>query len=130
MAAIARALRWWSGRAQWRRARGGTVSITNRERHERRLGWLLAAPAFTVMLLVTAYPMLHAVWLSLFRYRLTDPGSRELVGLRNYAVVLTDALWWRDVWTTVLITIFTVAVEFLVGMGFAIVMHRIVVGLR
>lgn len=82
------------------------------------------------MLLVTAYPMLNALWLSLFNYRLTDPRGREFVGLRNYGVVLTDALWWRDVWTTVLITILTVGVELVIGMAFAIVMNRTVFGRR
>jgi multiple sugar transport system permease protein len=104
--------------------------VTDRARHERRLGWKLTAPAFVVMLLVTAYPMLNAVYLSLFSYRLTDPAAREFVGFRNYAVVLSDALWWRDVQTTVLITAITVAVELVIGMGFALVMHRIVFARR
>src|SRR6266508_4071886 len=127
---MATALRRWSGWARSRRAEAGAVSVTDRERHERRLGWRLPAPAFVVMLLVTAYPMLNALWLSLFSYRLTDPRGREFVGLRNYAVVLTDALWWRDVWTTLLITVVTVAVELVIGMAFAMVMNRIVFGRR
>ena len=44
-------------------------------RRERRLGLFLAAPAFVVMLLVTAYPLGYAVVLSLFNYRLTDPAG-------------------------------------------------------
>jgi multiple sugar transport system permease protein len=82
------------------------------------------------MLAVTAYPMVNALWLSLFSYRLTDPGAREFVGVRNYAVVLSDPLWWQDVWTTVVITAITVSVELVVGTAFAIVMHRIVFGRR
>jgi multiple sugar transport system permease protein len=108
----------------------GAASLTDRARSERRLGWQLTAPAFVVMLLVTAYPMLNALWLSLFSYRLTDPSGRAFVGLRNYAVVLTDALWWRDVRTTLLITVVTVAVELVIGMAFAMVMNRIVFGRR
>ena len=34
--------------------------ISDRSRAERRLGWMLAGPAFVVMLLVTAYPILQA----------------------------------------------------------------------
>jgi multiple sugar transport system permease protein len=101
-----------------------------RARRERRLGWALTAPAFGAMLAVTAYPMANALWLSLFSYRLTDPRAREFVGARNYAVVLSDPLWWQDVWTTVLITAITVSVELVVGMSFAMVMHRIVFGRR
>jgi multiple sugar transport system permease protein len=119
--------RWPVPRADRALGRG---RVTDRARHERQLGWKLTAPAFVVMLLVTAYPMLNAVYLSLFSYRLTDPAAREFVGFRNYAVVLSDALWWRDVQTTVVITAITVAVELVIGMGFALVMHRIVFARR
>lgn len=104
------------------------ADITARAQAERILGWKLTGPAVAVMLLVTAYPMLNALYLSLFSYRLTDPAGREFVGLRNYAVVLGDSLWWQDVFTTVTITIITVVVELVLGFAFAMVMHRIIFG--
>jgi multiple sugar transport system permease protein len=107
---------------------GVPVPITDRSRSERRLGWKLTAPAVIVMLAVTAYPMLNALYLSLFSYRLTDPAAREFIGLRNYGVVLTDALWWQTVFTTVVITVVTVAIELVIGFAFAMVMHRVVFG--
>jgi multiple sugar transport system permease protein len=97
---------------------------------ERRLAWRLTAPAFGVMLLVTAWPVASALWLSLFSYRLTDPAARTFVGLRNYAVVLSDALWWQDVATTAVITVVTVAAELVLGLAFALVMHHAVRGRR
>jgi multiple sugar transport system permease protein len=103
---------------------------SDRFRAERRLGWTLAGPALFVMVAVTTYPMIRAVYLSLYSYRLTDPGSRQFIGLRNYGVVLGDALWWRDVSTTVIITVITVGVELIIGFGLATVMHRIVFGRR
>ena len=84
---------------------GPTGGISERTRSERRLGWWLAGPAFAVMLLVTLYPILQAVYDSLFAYRLTAPGERRFVGLGNYAVVLTDPVWWRDLLVTVFITV-------------------------
>ena len=108
----------------------GDAGATERSRAERWLGWRLTAPAVAVMVLVTAYPMLNALWLSLFSYRITDPAGREFVGLRNYGVVLSDGLWWQDVLTTVLITVVTVAVELVIGFGFAMVMHRLIFGRR
>lgn len=106
------------------------AAATDRARAERRLGWLLSAPALVAMLAVTAYPLLRAVWLSLYSYRLTDPAGREFIGLRNYGVVLSDSLWWRDVATTVVITVVTVAVELVIGLALAMVMHRVVFGRR
>jgi multiple sugar transport system permease protein len=106
------------------------VGLSDRTRSERRLAWMLSAPAVFVMVAVTAWPIIQAVYLSLYSYRLTDPGAREFIGLRNYGVVLSDALWWQDVFTTVVITVVTVAVELVIGFAFASVMHRIIFGRR
>jgi multiple sugar transport system permease protein len=104
--------------------------MSDRARSEQRLGWYLVAPAVFVMLLVTAYPLGRAVYLSLFNYRLTDPAAREFVGFHNYGVVLSDGLWWQTVFTTVFITVTTVAIELVIGFAFALVMHRIIFGRR
>ncbi|TDC50562.1 sugar ABC transporter permease [Jiangella ureilytica] len=109
---------------------GGKVPLSDRARSERRLGWYLAGPAFVVMLLVTAYPILQAFYESLFKYRLTDPDAREFTWLNNYLVVLTDGVWWRAVGVTVLITVITVAVEAVLGFALALVMHRALRTLR
>ena len=93
---------------------------------ENRLGLKLVAPAVVLMVLVTAWPMLQALWLSLFRYRLTAPDDREFIGIDNYVTVLSDGLFWRDTFNTLLIMVVTVAVELVIGFAFAMVMHRIV----
>lgn len=99
---------------------------SDRTRGENRLGWKLAAPAVIMMLVVTAYPMLRALYLSLFDYRLTAPDDRQFVGVSNYVTVLTDSLWWKDIGNTLFIMVVTVAVELVIGFAFAMVMHRII----
>lgn len=99
---------------------------SDRARAENQLGMRLVAPAVVFMLLVTAYPMVQALYLSLFRYRLTAPDDREFVGLSNYVTVLSDPLFWQDTWNTLLIMVVTVAVELVIGFAFAMVMHRVV----
>lgn len=99
---------------------------SDRSRAEERLGQKLVLPAVLVMLVVTAWPMIQALYLSLFRYRLTTPEDRAFIGVDNYITVLTDSLFWRDTWNTVLIMVVTVAVELVIGFAFAMVMHRIV----
>jgi len=103
-------------------------SGSDRERDERRLGLYLTLPSYFVMILVTAYPLGYAIVLSLFNYRLTDPGGRSFVGLSNYWVIITDPVWWNDFMTTLMITVITVAVELVLGFGFAFVMLRIIRG--
>jgi multiple sugar transport system permease protein len=110
--------------------RKAAVPYSERTRAERRLGWLLAGPAFVVMLAVTAYPILQAVFDSLFNYRLTAPDEREFIGLGNYAVILTDQVWWRDLGVTLLITVVTVVVELILGFALALVMHKALKSVR
>src|SRR5436190_17762133 len=99
--------------------------VSGRRHHERRLGLALSSPAFIVMVVVTAYPLAYALLLSLYKYRLTDPEGREFVGLRNYATVLTDPIWWTAFATTTAITVVSVVVELVLGLAFAWVMYRI-----
>jgi multiple sugar transport system permease protein len=102
--------------------------MTDRARSERRTAWLLCAPAVTVMLLVTGYPIVYAIVLSLQRYDLRFPADKKFVGLSNYADVLTSHTWWTDVFNTVVITVCSVGVELVLGMLIALVMHRAIFG--
>ena len=88
---------------------------------ENRLGRRLVAPAVIMMLLVTAYPMIQALYLSLYRYRLTAPNDKTFVGLGNYVTILTDSLFWKDTLNTVIIMVVTVGVELVIGFAFAMV---------
>ena len=97
-------------------------------RAERRLGWLLCAPAVIIMVAVTAYPLVYALWLSLQRYDLRFPAAREFIGLANYATVLTSSLWWTALGVTVFITVVSVVVELAIGMGMALIMRYALVG--
>jgi multiple sugar transport system permease protein len=80
------------------------------------------------MLLVTGYPIVYAFILSLQKYDLRFPDDREFVGLANYADVLTSTTWWSAVGTTLLITVLSVAIELVLGMLIALVMHRAIFG--
>mgnify|MGYP000615059225 CR=1 FL=1 len=97
---------------------------------EYRLGWLLVAPAVTAMLVVTAWPVLYAFWLSLFRYDLRFPGQRAFIGLDNYLSVLGSQVWWQSLGNTLIITVTSVAVELLLGFALALLMHRALFGRR
>jgi multiple sugar transport system permease protein len=97
---------------------------------EHRLGWLLCTPAIVAMAAVTAYPLLQAVRLSLYRYDLRFPRARAFVGMENYVTVLGSSVWWQAVANTAIITVASVSLELVLGLILALVMHRIVVGRR
>lgn len=109
-----------------RRRKEPKAVASDRSRAESRLALYLVAPAVALMLLVTAFPMLRALYLSLFSYSLTAPDDREFVGLANYGTALSDRLFWMDTANTVGIMIITVAFELVIGFVFAMVMHRLI----
>jgi multiple sugar transport system permease protein len=101
---------------------------TDRAKAERKLAWMLCAPAVIVMIAVTAYPIVYAFYLSLLRADLRFPDDRTWNGLNNYGSVLGSSLWWSDVWHTVIITVISVAIELVLGMLLALTMHRALFG--
>ena len=101
---------------------------TDDRRSQRRLAYLLIAPAVILMLAVTAYPIGYAIWLSLQRYNLASPADIKFVGLANYQTILTDKYWWTAFFVTLVITVISVAIEFVLGLALALVMHRTIFG--
>jgi multiple sugar transport system permease protein len=102
--------------------------VSDRSKSERRLGWLLCAPAAIAMLAVTAYPIGYALVLSVQQVDLRFPDEGGFVGLDNYTAVLTSNLWWTDVFNTVFVTVISVSLELAIGMAIALVMHRAIFG--
>jgi multiple sugar transport system permease protein len=100
--------------------------LSERTRAERRLAAMLVGPAAIVMLAVTAYPIIDAVILSLQRSDLRFPSQNKFIGLSNYGHVLSAPVWWQDVLHTVIITVITVSIQFVLGMCLAVVMHRVI----
>ena len=99
--------------------------LSDRVRAERKLAYMLVGPAVIVMLLVIAYPFINTIVLSLQRADLRFPTENKWVGLDNYWAVLTSHLWWMDIIHTLIITLVTVTVEFVLGMLLALAMHRV-----
>jgi multiple sugar transport system permease protein len=104
------------------------TATSSRTRSERKLAWMLCAPAVIAMLLVTAYPIAYAFVLSLQQVDLRFPDEGGFVGLDNYVSVLTSKLWWEDIFNTVFVMITTVAIELVLGMAIALVMYRAIFG--
>ncbi len=101
---------------------------SDKTRDERRLGLMLCAPAVIAMLLVTIYPIGYALVLSVQEIDLRFPDEGGFVGLDNYIAVLSSPLWWQGVVNTTIVTVVSVAVELVLGMLLALVMHRALFG--
>ena len=106
----------------------GKPQLSEGARAERRLGFTLIAPAVIVMIAVTAYPVVYAIYLSLERYNLALPQAKKFIGLANYGAVLSSPYWWHALYVTVIITVFSVAITLVLGFLLAFVLHRTIFG--
>jgi multiple sugar transport system permease protein len=117
-----------AGTAADQPARKGKPQLSEGARAERRLGWMLCAPAVIVMIAVTGYPLIYAIYLSLERYNLELPQDIKFVGFSNYGSVLTSPYWWQALKVTAIITVFSVSITLVLGMLLAFVMYRTLFG--
>ena len=106
----------------------GKPQLSEGARAERRLGFTLIAPAVIVMIAVTAYPVVYAIYLSLERYNLALPEAKKFIGFANYGAVLSSPYWWHALYVTVIITVFSVAITLVLGFLLAYVLHRTIFG--
>lgn len=88
-----------------------------------RTAWLYLLPTILTLLLVTVYPLGRTIYLSFFEAGLRFPLNPEFVGLLNYRNLLADPVWWRAVLNTVVFTASSVALETILGLIIALLVH-------
>lgn len=103
------------------------ISIAVRSSRRGLTPYLLAAPAFILMLSVLVYPVLNNIVQS-FRTEATVFSPARFVGLANYQSVIEDTNFARSVGNTLYWTIAVTILEFVVGLYFALLLHRNVKG--
>ena len=104
-----------------------TVKQPSRRRSalsERRLAALMISPSLLVVLLVAAYPICYAVWLSLNEYSVRVPGLSRFAGFKNYSTALQSADFWDAFKTTFLFAGISVTLELILGLAMALAMHE------
>lgn len=92
---------------------------------DHRADYVYIAPAILVMLLVIGYPVYYTIYLSFFR---TSPSlavaDQSFIGIDNYKAVL-GASSFRDVTiNTIIWTVVSTAVSFVLGLGAALALNR------
>ncbi len=100
-------------------------------RRESATPFLLLTPAMLTMAFVVILPLVFSMYTSFTGYRLTKPDSLyDWVGFRNYARILSDWEFWVPFGRTVLFLTVVLNVEFLLGLGIALLINRITWGQR
>src|SRR5262245_45108287 len=95
------------------------------ELSERGLGLIMLAPMTLVLLLVIAYPLVDALWLSLHRVNLAHPGQGQpFIGLSNYLYAFGQMAFWSSLGRSLYFTGVSVGLEFALGLLFAVMLNE------
>ena len=88
-----------------------------------RLAWLLVLPSLLVVAIVAVYPLYETFRLSFTNTRLASARVPRSVGLDNYQTLLTEGAFRDALAHTIVFTIVSVALETLLGLAIALVIH-------
>lgn len=89
---------------------------------EKYLPWLLLCPVFVLLIAVTIYPFIYGVYLSLSRYSIVMGLSFR--GIGNYIELFKDSRFLHSLGVTLIFVFSAVGLEFLVGLGVALLLSR------
>jgi multiple sugar transport system permease protein len=88
-----------------------------------RFALLVSLPVLLFLLLVVAYPLGYALWMSFYEINFFGGYSADFVGLKNYAAVLHDAAFWHSLIVSLRFTAESVVLSLLAGLGMALTLH-------
>lgn len=91
----------------------------------------LVIPVTVLLLGVTIFPLIYSLAVSLHVYDLRQEVLWKFAGLENYRLALfEDARFWSSLFTTLRIGVAAVTIEFLLGLGIALLLYGPIVGRR
>ena len=101
-----------------------------------RLAWLLITPTVLVLTIVILIPIFQSLQQSMFGKAGVDPetgfvsDTEPFIGMRNYTDIFTEAggRFWTAAYNTTLFGVVTVALETILGVAMALIMHRAMKG--
>ena len=100
-------------------------SASGRSKADRRLGYLMVAPAVILLLAVTAYPLAYNIWNSFHAENLSiATGQGGFVGADNYTKMFQSSEWLHALLRTLAFAGVSVALETVFALGLALMLHR------
>ena len=97
---------------------------------ERNLAKLFPLPAILFVAVLMVFPVLYTFSLSFTNWSLTSGAPAEFSGLRSYARVFAEPRFLHALGRTIAFTAFAVAIEGILGVAAALVLHRAFFGKR
>ncbi|MER2263282.1 MAG: sugar ABC transporter permease [Psychrobacillus sp.] len=84
-------------------------------------GYLYIAPFFIIFAIIGLYPALFSIYLGFQKWNGLSPMT--FVGLDNFKIVLTDPLFWKSVYNTIVMGIMGTAPQLVFGIIFAYLLN-------
>jgi multiple sugar transport system permease protein len=94
-------------------------------RLERKHYIVLLGPTLLILLALLLYPTGYVLVVSFRDYELTNPAAgNPFVGFENYTTLLADPTFFAALWKSVLFTVGSVALSFVIGLAIALLLSR------
>lgn len=104
--------------------KSASVAVPEHRRRRHLEPYYLLAPALILTVTILLFPLVYSFYVSFLAYSLSRPNDTPFVGLDNYVAMLGQPGFALALWNTVVFTVGSVAVQFLLGLGFALLMNR------
>jgi len=89
---------------------------------ERRTAYYMILPALLIIIAIAFFPIMYSVLLSVTSSTITGFGS--FVGAENYIEMFQNEDFWEGLKNTVIFTVASVVLEFIIGLGIALAINR------
>ena len=89
---------------------------------------LFVIPTVAFLIIFNVFPLLYSLGFSFTDFRASSKDAVNFVGLKNYTDILADPVIWRSFATTLWYVIVSVAGQFVVGFGVALLLNRPIPG--
>jgi multiple sugar transport system permease protein len=109
------------------RQRDGALRQSERARFsewaDRHFRWLMITPAVLLILALSVFPLVFSIWVLFVNYDFQIPGH-AFVGLKNFQQVVNDPVARWSLVVTAILSLSSVATEFLLGLALALALVR------
>lgn len=87
-------------------------------------------PAVLIVLLMAIFPLIYSLTISFMNFRLIPPLPPRFVGLDNYSDLLSQERFRSVIYTTTVIVVISVSLQYVIGFAVALALHAKVPGER
>jgi len=98
--------------------------------HRWYVPYLFLLPGLALYVLWMVYPLGYELYISFFDWKIMPGQHSEFIGLENYKEALHDKYFWMALKNTVRYAAVTVVGQMIIGLGLAVLVHRVFIGNR